>query len=206
MGIIPSNCTILLKSQYNVALFRAFSNRLMMIYSITLLLAGILITSIASFPITIVANAQPQEAESANGGLTAILNDDSFTRDDTITIIGSVAKREPGSHVTVDVIDPEGKTVEQAFCDITSDNTFTHSFVAGDQQQEEEELDPHEPMITSGNYRMVVTYFPPPSPPSDESVMEQVDFVFGYNADWITVGDRSHVDAYDGDQTPTDGE
>ncbi|HJU94795.1 MAG TPA: hypothetical protein VJ643_02075 [Nitrososphaera sp.] len=178
----------------------------MMIYSITLLLAGILITSIASFPTTIVANAQPQEAESANGGLTATLNDDSFTTDDTITISGSVAKREPGSLVTVEVTDPEGKTVEQAFCDVTSDNTFNHSFVAGDQQQEEEELDPHEPMITSGNYRMVVTYFPPPSPPSDESVMEQVEFIFGYNADWITVGDRSHVDAYDGDQTPTDGE
>ena len=180
----------------------------MMIYSITLPLAGILITSIASLPITIVANAQPQEAESANGGLTAILNGDSFTTDDTITISGSVAKREPGSHVTVEVTDPEGKTVEQAFCDVTSDNTFKHSFIAGDQQQEEEEeLDPHEPMITSGNYRMVVTYFQPPSsPPSDESVMEQVEFVFGYNADWITVGDKSHVDAYDGDQTPTDGE
>jgi hypothetical protein len=27
-----------------------------------------------------------------------------------------------------------------------------------------------------------------------------------YNADWITVGDRSHVNAYDGDATPADGE
>jgi hypothetical protein len=117
--IIPKNYTILLKSHYNVTLFRALFNTLMMIYSIALLLAGILITSIASFPITTVANAQRQEAESANGGLTATLNGDSFTTDDTITVSGSVAEREPGSYVTIEVTDPESKTVEQGFCDVT---------------------------------------------------------------------------------------
>ncbi len=183
------------------------SYRLVLIYSTTAIaLAGILVTSIAAFPMT-TTNAQQQQPQQvqSDGGLAATLNGDSFTTDDTIIIDGAVAEREPSSYVTVEVTDPEGKTVEQAFCEVTADNTFKHTFVAGEQQQEEES-DPNEPMITSGNYRMIVTYFPPPSPPSDESVMEQVEFVFGYNANWITVGDRSHVDAYDGDQTPADGE
>jgi hypothetical protein len=178
----------------------------MLIYTIAIALAGILVTSIVAFPIT-TTNAQQQqqqEVESADGGLTATLNGDSFATYDTIMISGSVAEQEPRSHVTVEVTDPQGKTVEQAFCDVTADNTFKHSFIAGERQQEEE-LDPNQPMITSGNYRMIVTYFPPPPTPSDESVMEQVEFVFGYNADWITVGDRSHVNAYDGDATPADG-
>jgi hypothetical protein len=67
-------------------------------------------------------------------------------------------------------------------------------------------------MITSGNYTMVVRYFPPPS---DESVMKQVEFFFEYNAitdaaetepnpeqttndDGTTVGGTSRADDYDG--------
>ncbi|MDQ3961918.1 MAG: hypothetical protein M3230_05485, partial [Thermoproteota archaeon] len=65
-------------------------------------------------------------------------------------------------------------------------------------EQQQEELDPNEPMITSGNYTMVVRYFPQPS---NESVMEQVEFLFEYNAieEGMTVGGTSTFNDYDAD-------
>jgi hypothetical protein len=169
----------------------------MSIHSIALLLAVILITSIATFPIT--ANAQPQQqVESTNGGLIAALNGDSFRTGDTIIVNGTVEERQPGSYVAIEVIDPQSKIVEYGSPPVTADNnTFSYRFIAGEQQQQESD-DPNEPMITSGNYTMVVRYFPPPS---DESVMEQVEFFFEYNAteEGITVGGTSTFNDYDAD-------
>ena len=73
----------------------------------------------------------------------------------------------------IEVIDPQSEVVERGVSVVTADNTFTYSFVAGEQQ--EFALD--EPMVTSGNYRMVVTYFPP----GDPLDVEQLDLVFEYN-------------------------
>jgi hypothetical protein len=168
----------------------------MPIYSIAPLLAVvILITSIATFPTTI-SNAQQQHVQSANGGLIATLNGDSFTIGDTIIVNGTVEQRQPGSYVTIEVIDPQNKIVEHGSPPVTTDNTFAYRFIAGEQQQEK--FDPNEPMITSGNYTMVVRYFPQPS---NESVMEQVEFLFEYNAieEGMTVGGTSTFDDYDAD-------
>jgi hypothetical protein len=171
--------------------------------SIALLLAVIiLITSTSMF--TTQSNAQQQQqqqAESANGGLTATLNGDSFRPGDTIIVNGTVEEqqRQDGSYVAIEVRDPQGKMVEYGSAPVTADNnTFTYRFIAGEQQQQQEQIDPNEPMITSGNYTMVVRHFPQPN---DESMMEEVEFFFEYNAieEGMTVGGTSTSNDYDAD-------
>jgi hypothetical protein len=106
-----------------------------------------------------------------DGGLTATLNGDSFTTGDIITVSGSIVVRGPYSEALINVIDPQGKTVELVYVRVTADNEFTqftHSFVAG---ENEGKPDYEEPMVTSGNYRMVVQFGP-----------ERVEFIFGYTA------------------------
>jgi hypothetical protein len=132
-------------------------------------MGAILITSIAAFP---TINAQlTQQQLGSNGGLTATLNGSSFTSGDTITVSGTVEEREPNSRILIRVIDPQSNEVEVGAVDVSADNTFTYSFVAGVQ----EEFDFDEPMVTSGNYRTVVSYITP------DFDREVVELTFVYN-------------------------
>src|SRR5215203_3945733 len=148
----------------------------MLTYSMALMLSAILIIgSIMAFTTTTTVIAQQGDTQvESEGGLEATLNGESFRTGDTITVSGTLEDPEIQSFVTIEVIDPESRTVVQAYPEISADDTFTYSFKAG----EEEEFEINEPMVRSGNYRMVVSFFEG----TGDFDINEVEFDFGYAA------------------------
>ncbi len=160
------------------------SSPLLIPSAVTLALtAAIAVTIFASSFVVINAQLPNQQQVGPNEGVTAILNGNSFGTGDTVTVSGSVEEGEQGSFVGIEVIDPQSAVVERGVSVLSEDNTFSYSFVAG--QQKEGDID--EPMVTSGNYRMVVTYFPP----GDPLGMKQAGIIFEYNSINDTGGDEA---------------
>ena len=152
---------------------QALVNRLMLTHSVSLILATIL--SMGAFT-TITASAQQgQQQVESDGELEVTLNGDSFTTGDTITISGTVEKRDIDSVVCLDVIDPNSVTVEISCPAVTADNTFIYSFKAGMNTEFDSA-----PMEASGNYRLIARYLVPNEPITSEDFSEEVEFVFAY--------------------------
>src|SRR5215213_6951753 len=147
----------------------------MLTYSIALMLSAILIIgSIVAFTTTtttVIAQQGDIQVES-EGDLEATLNGESFRTGDTITISGTVEDRAIGSFMGIDVIDPQSTTIIEASPPLTADDTFTFSFQAG--VQEGTEI--LEPMVLSGNYRVVVSYYEN----SGDFDVDEVEFAFEY--------------------------
>jgi hypothetical protein len=167
--------------------------------SIAFVLAAILINAGMAAFATAGTQQQREPQVESDGGLTATLNGESFTTGDTITVSGTVEERRLSSSVIIEVIDPLGMIVERGSVLISADNEFTYSFVAGEQEQ----FDPDMPMVTSGNYRMIVRY----SPPEDILDFQEVEFIFDYTAisSGVTTGEATTIDATTGDNNSTSG-
>lgn len=147
-----------------------FVNRLMLTGLVAILMAVILIMSIAAFPTTVTG----QQRDIQVGDLAATLNGDNFTAGDIITINGTIHDPDTESVVTIKVIDPESKIVMLGEPEINANGTFAFSFAAGD----EEIFDGDESVVGNSTYRMVVTY----TENNDDFDINNVEFLFGYAA------------------------
>jgi plastocyanin len=126
---------------------------------------------------------QLQQQTGSDGVLAATLNSDSFSTGDTITVNGTVQERESNSYVSIEVYDPQRRTVERELVPVNEGGEFTHSFVAGAQA----EFDPDFWMQNSGTYRMAVRY----TPPGLSLDRETVEFAFNYNTTTTTAATAS---------------
>jgi hypothetical protein len=104
--------------------------------------------------------------------LTVAVDRPSYSTGDTITITGTVAEREPGSDVLVEVTDPQGNQDWLESATVTADNTYQVEIEAGEPQYSFSE----DVMDTSGTYLVTAGYFTPE--PNRDVVRAETTFEF----------------------------
>ncbi len=111
------------------------------------LLGSSLSVGIIAAPITVFGQQQQQLSNAAtDGGLSASVDKSNYNPGDTVIINGTVAKNRSSSFVVVEVIDPNGRMVEDGRPHISALAGFRFTFTAGELQQ----FDPNHWMRISG--------------------------------------------------------
>ena len=86
--------------------------------------------------------------------LTVTTDRESYSTDDTIVITGTVAERQPGSRVSITVLDPQNDIVWRESVIITANNTYQLEIEAG---QPQFSISPYV-IDTSGTYLVTASY------------------------------------------------
>jgi plastocyanin len=102
---------------------------------------------------------QQQQQEEEGGGeeqqpLTVTTDRESYSTGDTIIITGTVAERQPGSRVSITVLDPQNDIVWRESVIVTANNTYQLEIEAG---QPQFSISPYA-IDTSGTYLVTASY------------------------------------------------
>jgi plastocyanin len=97
---------------------------------------------------------EDEEAGEKQQPLTVTTDRESYSTGDTIIIAGTIAERQPGSRVSITVIDPQNEIVWRESVIVTTNNTYQLEVVAGEPQYS---ISPNA-IDTSGTYLVTASY------------------------------------------------
>ena len=97
---------------------------------------------------------EDEEAEEQQQPLTVTTDRESYSTDNTIVITGTVAERQPGSRVSISVIDPQNEIVWRESVIVTANNTYQLEIEAGEPQYPTSQ----HAIDTSGTYLVTASY------------------------------------------------
>jgi plastocyanin len=100
------------------------------------------------------STTEDEEAGEQQQPLTVTTDRESYSIGDTIVIAGTVAEREPGSRVSITVIDPQNEIVWRESVIVTANNTYQLEIEAGERQYS---ISPYA-IDTSGTYIVTASY------------------------------------------------
>jgi plastocyanin len=97
---------------------------------------------------------EEEEGEEQQEPLTVTTDRESYSTGDRIVITGAVAERQPGSRVSITVIDPQNEIVWRESVIVTTNNTYQLEIEAGEPQYN---ISPNA-IDTSGTYLVTASY------------------------------------------------
>jgi plastocyanin len=100
------------------------------------------------------STTEDEEAGEQQQPLTVTTDRESYSIGDTIVIAGTVAEREPGSRVSITVLDPQNDIVWRESIIVTANNTYQLEIEAGERQYS---ISPYA-IDTNGTYIVTASY------------------------------------------------